>query len=104
MTSWQEFADASRKTERYTRAVFRLKNLLSWWKALSEVEKASKTTISQLIHTAESIISDERVAWVSTADKDDPRKDGAKQDADGKAADAADGKSRKRAGFDELSA
>ena len=39
-----------------------------------------------------------------TADKDDPRKDGAKQDADGKAADAADGKSRKRAGFDELSA
>ena len=77
VTSWQEFADASRKTERYTRAVFRLKNLLSWWKALTEVEKASKTTISKLIHTAESIISDERVAWVSTADKDDPRKDGA---------------------------
>ena len=36
------------------------------WKALGEVEKASRDKISQLIHTAEGIISDERLAWLST--------------------------------------
>ena len=35
--------------------------------SLSEVEKASKSTISTLIHSAEGIISDERLAWLSTA-------------------------------------
>ena len=69
VTSWQEFADVSRKTERYTRAMFQLQNMLSWWKSLSEVERASKEIISQLIHTSEGIISEERVAWVSTASK-----------------------------------
>jgi len=67
ITSWQEFADTARKTERYTRAVFALNNLLSWWNSLGEVEKASRTTISELIHSAEAIISDERLGWISTA-------------------------------------
>ena len=67
LTSWQEYTDVGRKTERYTRAAIELQNLLSWWKSLSEVEKASKGTISQLIHSAESIISEERLAWMSTA-------------------------------------
>jgi hypothetical protein len=69
VTSWQEFADMARKTERYTRAVFGLTNLLSWWNSLGEVEKASRSTISELIHSAESIISDERLAWISTANQ-----------------------------------
>ena len=67
LTSWQEYTDVGRKTERYTRAAFELQNLLSWWKSLSEVEKASKSTIAQLIHSAEGIISEERLAWMSTA-------------------------------------
>lgn len=69
LTSWQEYTDVARKTERYTRAAFELQNLLSWWKSLSEVEKASKVSISQLIHNAEGIISEERLAWMSTANK-----------------------------------
>jgi len=67
LTSWQEYTDVSRKVERYTHAAFELQNVLLWWKSLSEVEKASKSTIAQLIHSAEGIISEERLAWVSTA-------------------------------------
>ena len=69
LTSWQEFTDVSHKTERYNRAVFELRNLLSWWKSLSEVEKASKASIVQLVHSAEGVISEERLAWMSTANQ-----------------------------------
>ena len=71
LTSWQEYADVARKTERYTRAAFELENLLSWWKSLSEVEKASKAVIAELIHTGEGIISEERLAWMSTPSQRD---------------------------------
>jgi len=67
LTSWQEYTDVGRKIERYTHAAISLRNVLSWWKSLSEVEKASKTNISELIHSAERIISEERLAWMSTA-------------------------------------
>ena len=46
LASWQEFSDTERKLERYTRATFALQNLHSWWKSLSEVEKASRATIA----------------------------------------------------------
>jgi len=65
ITSWSEYSDTGRKTERYTRAVFALTNLLSWWSSLSDVEKASTSTISHLILKAEGIISEERLAWLS---------------------------------------
>jgi hypothetical protein len=51
-----------RKTERYTRAVYGLSNLLSWWESMSEVEKASRLNISELISTSESILSGE--SWL----------------------------------------
>ena len=69
LTSWTEFSDIGRKIERYTRAVVDLENLVSRWKSLAEVEKASPSEIHNLVMTAESIISDERVAWVSTVQK-----------------------------------
>ena len=69
ITSWTEFADTSRKVERYTKAVVELENLISHWKSLTEVEKASPVTIYNVVLTGESIISDERVAWLSTAQK-----------------------------------
>ena len=47
--------------------------MLSWWKSLSGVEKASKGTIAQLIHSAEGIISEERLAWMSTANQQQSR-------------------------------
>ena len=70
ITSWAEYSDVPRKTERYTRAIIELENVLSEWNAMSEVEKASTSSISHLVHSAESLISDERVAWLSTANKD----------------------------------
>ena len=56
----------ARKSERYTRAVNALENLLSWWASLGDVEQASKATIARLIQSAEGIISEEQVAWTST--------------------------------------
>ena len=76
LTSWTEFADTGRKVERYTKAVVELKNLVSYWKRLTEVEKASPATIYNVVITGESIISDERVAWVSTAQKSSTDKNG----------------------------
>ena len=80
LTSWTEFADTGRKVERYTKAVVELKNLVSYWKRLTEVEKASPATIYNVVITGESIISDERVAWVSTAQKSSTNKNGEQGD------------------------
>ena len=61
--------DATRKAERYTRAVSALKVLLAWWASLGDVEQASKASITRLILTAEGIIADEKIAWTSTGSK-----------------------------------
>lgn len=75
LTSWVEFSDMERKTERYTRAVRSLKALLSWWDSLTVVEKASKASIANLVRCTESIIADEQLSWVSTMAKQ-PNLDG----------------------------
>ena len=67
VTSWVEFSDAARKTERYTRALYSLRKLLAWWASLGQVEKASRGAITHLVTTSEAIISDERLAWMSTS-------------------------------------
>merc|ERR1719311_281237 len=82
-TSWMEFADSARKVERYTRAITALKKLLSWWKSLTEVERASTDSISTLINTSESIIAQERLAWVSTASKKRDADESTKVDLEG---------------------
>ena len=71
MLSWSEFSDIERKMTRYTRAIRALKELLYWWMALGEVEKANMENISRLIENGEAIINYERVAWVSTSKKKD---------------------------------
>merc|ERR1712187_727787 len=67
VTSWSEFADMSRKVQRYTGAIQNIKKLLVWWNTLSDVEKAGTENIASLIEGGEAVISDERVAWKSTA-------------------------------------
>eukprot|EP00966_Prymnesium_polylepis_P002194 50440-Prymnesium_polylepis.1 len=75
LTSWVEFSSSEQKVERYTRAVTALQKLLGWWDSLAEVQKASKSTISNLVRTSESIISEERLAWTSTANKKQEQSD-----------------------------
>ena len=70
LTSWTEFSDYFRKVERYSNAVKSLTNLLTWWNSLSAVEKASRDSITKLVHSSESIISEEQQAWYSSAPKD----------------------------------
>jgi len=67
VTTWTEFSDTARKVERYSRAVCSLQNTLTWWSSLSEVEKASKDNVANLVLSSERIISEEQSAWVSTA-------------------------------------
>ena len=49
ITSWSEFADTQRKTERYTRAVHALRDVLDWWRSLTEVERANRVHINTLV-------------------------------------------------------
>ena len=84
ITSWSEFSDTSRKMERYSRAHMQLKKLLAWWEALGEVEKASKGNITSLVRSAEAIISDERLAWMSTS-QSTSKGDGETRQSDGSA-------------------
>ena len=57
------------QVERYSSAVNALQKLLSWWKSLSEVEKASRESIAHLVLEAEAVISQEQRSWTSTANK-----------------------------------
>jgi len=77
--SWTEFSDASRKVERYSSAVVNLKKLLSWWKSLGAVQKASKESIETLVRSAEEIISQEQTSWMSVAGKA-PKEEGNSDD------------------------
>merc|ERR1712070_82588 len=62
VTSYIEFTGLSRKIVRYTGVVRGLKNLLSRWNALGDVERAVPGTISNFITAAECIITDEHKA------------------------------------------
>ena len=90
-TSWMEFADIGRKVERYTRAVVDIQNLLSSWKSLSDVERSNPHEIAELVHNGESILSNERIAWVSTANRSLQGRGGEKGD-DAKGTDGEQGK------------
>ena len=63
----REFSKTPSASSSSTRATFALQNLHSWWKSLSEVEKASRATIAHLIRSCEAVISEERLAWMSTS-------------------------------------
>lgn len=73
LISWLEFSDTARKMQRYSRAITSLERLLDWWDSIGDVERASKESIRHLVYTSETIISDERIAWVSTAQRKDEK-------------------------------
>ena len=62
---WQ-FSDLGSKTERYTRTVGQLTDVLDWWASLSEVEQASRAVAGRLVLKAEGVIAEEQLAWTST--------------------------------------
>ena len=66
IVSWLEFSDTAHKIQRYSFAITAFERHLDWWDSLTEVERASKESIQQLVCTSESIISHELSAWVST--------------------------------------
>ena len=96
LTTWIEFSDITRKVERYSNAVNSLNTLLGLWKVQSQVQKASRHSISALITSGESILSDERLAWMLTAKKQDNVEDAAHVDNG-----ATKGKSAKVAPIDD---
>ena len=64
-----EFQDATRKLERYSRAIGAIENLLTWWDSINPIEQASRANVSYLLREGEAIIANERLAWISTAMK-----------------------------------
>ena len=81
LTSYIEFADTGKKMHRYSRSIISLKNLITWWNSLSDAQKSTAANITQLVTSGEQIISNERLAWYSTAQsrsnqQDDSRGDG----------------------------
>jgi len=96
LTTCIGFSDITRKVERYSNAVNSFKKPLGLWKVQSQVPKGSKDTITTLITSSESMLSDERLAWMSTAKKQDDVEDSAHVDNG-----ATKGKSEKVAQIDD---
>ena len=78
LTSWIEFSDAFRKVERYSSVVISLEKLRTWWNSLTGVEKVSRDNIARLVHSTEGIISQEQLAWYTTAPKNTDKEDSKK--------------------------
>jgi len=64
-----EFSDMTSKAKRYSRVINGLKNLLDWWNSLTQVQKASRELIGQLITSSERLISEEQIGWMSVSKK-----------------------------------
>ena len=73
---------------RYTTAVRSLERLMWWWKSLDDIERSNVEFISRLIEDGEAIISNERLAWLTAARK---------EEADRQGVDAKDGEKEKAA-------
>ena len=81
-TSWNSHDDLSKRIVRYTTAVRSLERLMWWWKSLDDIERSNVEFISRLIEDGEAIISNERLAWLTAARK---------EEADRQGVDAKDG-------------
>ena len=73
---------------RYTTAVRSLERLMWWWKSLDDIERSNVEFISRLIEDGEAIISNERLAWLTAARR---------EEADRQGVDAKDGEKEKAA-------
>lgn len=67
VASAQEFLDLQRKLQRYSTVADALGNILVAWQALTEVEQANVEKVSQLVYQTESLLDEERNAWISDA-------------------------------------
>merc|ERR1711933_552091 len=67
IVAWSEFVGVGRKISRYSGAITSLKETLTWWDSLNEVEKASMINIPRLVLEVETIITNEHLAWKSTS-------------------------------------
>jgi len=65
-TSWTEFSDHSRKLERYSDTVRKLKQIESWWAHLGPVEQANWKHIETLVQETEATVAMEHTIWLST--------------------------------------
>lgn len=83
VTAWTEFSDHGAKIERYSRAAAGVENLLTWWSSMGPVEKAATTSIGHLVSSGEAILSQERLAWMATASKEQTSGAQGKEQANG---------------------
>mmetsp|Transcript_50594 Transcript_50594/g.76973 ORF Transcript_50594/g.76973 Transcript_50594/m.76973 type:complete len:129 (+) Transcript_50594:2-388(+) len=65
--AWLEFQGTRQKLVRYNRCLSMLKDVLTTWNGLIDVEQAAKENIFALVDTAENIITGEVLSWTSSA-------------------------------------
>ena len=66
-TAWLEFSDTSKKLARYSDVVHQVSNVVTWWRSLTDVDRANLANIEQLILRSEELFATERQAWLSTS-------------------------------------
>eukprot|EP00931_Biecheleriopsis_adriatica_P106235 TRINITY_DN8071_c0_g1_i6.p1 TRINITY_DN8071_c0_g1~~TRINITY_DN8071_c0_g1_i6.p1 ORF type:complete len:1175 (+),score=224.08 TRINITY_DN8071_c0_g1_i6:186-3527(+) len=69
LAALQEFVGVGKKLERYATVIDTLSNLILWWEALPDVDKANVRHIEMLVDMAESAVASEHSSWLSDAQK-----------------------------------
>eukprot|EP00937_MAST-01D_sp_MAST-1D-sp2_P005275 g5275.t1 len=67
VTAWSAFHGTDRKLSRYSNTVDRINSLILWWAHLTDVDKASMSSIERLVITCEDLFERERESWLSTS-------------------------------------
>ena len=65
-TAYNEFGGCEKKLLRYSDSISNLDSILLWWRALTDVEKASVEAKSKLVDSCERSFQSERQGWAST--------------------------------------
>ena len=52
---------------RYSNTVSEIESILTWWRTLTEVDRASIPHINKLVDACETVFHNERSAWVATS-------------------------------------
>ena len=65
VTTWQEVNGIQSKLSRYNNTIVGLRNIVTWWNGLGEIEQSGLENISFLITESEALITGELNAWLT---------------------------------------
>ena len=89
ITTWQEVNGIQSKLSRYNNTIVGLRNIVTWWNGLGEIEQAGVENISYLICESEVLINGERNAWLAIVSAQSEMESGAPATSEGSATTAS---------------